>query len=90
MQPEMISAAGAQADAARGPADRIGVAQLARMSARGLDLRPLWQVLINKLLDGIIAPGEGLDLSLMAQLLGDKETGLAIQQEILLSHQLTN
>lgn len=84
----MITAAGTPADAARAPADRIGVAQLARMSARGLDLRPLWQVLINKLLDGTIAPGEGLDLSLIAQLLGDKETGLAIQQEILLSHQL--
>ena len=84
----MITAAGTPADVARAPADRIGVAQLARMSARGLDLRPLWQALINKLLDGTIAPGEGLDLSLIAQLLGDKETGLAIQQEILLSHQL--
>ena len=87
MQPEMILAAGAQAGAASGPAERMGVAQLARMSAGGLDLRPLWQTLITRLIDGIISPGEGLDLSLIAQLLGDKETGLAIQQEILLSHQ---
>src|SRR6185437_4500122 len=88
MRPEMIPAAAAQTGAAWAPSARMGVAQLARMSARGLDLRPLWQVLINKLLDGTIAPGEGLDLSLIAQLLGDKETGLAIQKEILLSHQL--
>ncbi len=51
-------------------ADRMGVAQLARMSAGGIDLHPLWQVLINKLLGGTIEPGEGMDLSLIAQLLG--------------------
>jgi len=84
----MTPATDAQAGAAREPADRIGVAQLARMSAKGFDLRPLWHVLINKLLDGTIGPGEGLDLSLIAQLLGDKDAGLAIQQEILSSHQL--
>lgn len=70
------------------PADRMGVAQLARMSAGGVDLHPLWQALINKLLAGTIEPGEGMDLSLIAQLLGDKEAGLAIQQEMLASHQL--
>ncbi len=69
-------------------ADRRGVAQLARMSAGGIDLHPLWQALINKLLDGTIEPGEGMDLSLIAQLLGDKEAGLAIQQEMLASHRL--
>lgn len=69
-------------------AEHIGVAQLARMSAKGFDLRPLWQALINKLLDGTIGPGEGLDLSLIAQLLSDKDAGLAIQREILSSHQL--
>jgi hypothetical protein len=87
MQPEMIHPATTQIDTARLPADRIGVAQLARLSAKGFDLRPLWQVLINKLVDGSITPGEGLDLSLIAQLLGDKEAGLAIQHEILRSHQ---
>jgi hypothetical protein len=69
-------------------ADRIGVAQLARMSAGGIDLHPLWQVLINKLIGGTIALGEGMDLSLIAQLLGDKQAGLAIQQEMLSQHQL--
>jgi glutathione synthase/RimK-type ligase-like ATP-grasp enzyme len=69
-------------------ADRVGVATLTRMQVGGIDLRPLWHDLITKLLDGHIEPGEGLDLSLIAQLLGDKQAGLAIQQQILSSHQL--
>ena len=55
------------------------------MSAGGVDLRPLWQQLIGKLIEGTIKAGEGLDLSLIAQLLGDKHAGIAIQREILLS-----
>ena len=58
------------------------------MAVAGIDLRPLWQTLIAKLIDGTIEAGEGLDLSLIAQLLGDKPAGLAIQHEILASHQL--
>jgi hypothetical protein len=69
-------------------ADRLGVATLTRMQVGGIDLRPLWHDLIAKLLDGNIEAGEGLDLSLIAQLLGDKPAGLAIQQQILSSHQL--
>jgi hypothetical protein len=69
-------------------AERIGLAKLTRMAEARQDLRPLWQHLIAKLLDGSIEPGEGLDLSLIAQLLGDKAAGLAIQQAILASHQL--
>jgi hypothetical protein len=69
-------------------ADRIGLARLARMSFTGVDLRPLWQTLIAKVIDGSAEAGEGLDLSLVAQLLGDKQAGLAIQNEILASHQL--
>jgi hypothetical protein len=69
-------------------AERIGLATLTKMAARGVDLHPLWQKLIAKLIDGTIEAGEGLDLSLIAQLLGDKKAGLAIQHEILLSHQL--
>jgi hypothetical protein len=71
-----------------GCADRLGVAALTRMQVGGVDLRPLWHSLIAKLIDGTVEPGEGLDLSLIAQLLGDKQAGLAIQQQILLSHQL--
>jgi glutathione synthase/RimK-type ligase-like ATP-grasp enzyme len=69
-------------------ADRVGLAKLTTMAATGVDLRPLWHALIAKLMDGTIEAGEGLDLSLIAQLLGDKEAGLAIQYEILKSHQL--
>jgi hypothetical protein len=69
-------------------ADRIGLARLAKMSFTGIDLRPLWQTLIAKVIDGSAEAGEGLDLSLVAQLLGDKQAGLAIQNEILASHQL--
>jgi hypothetical protein len=69
-------------------ADRIGVARLARMQAGGTDLRPLWQTLIKKLIDGTLQAGEGLDLALIAQLLGDKPAGLAIQDQVLAAHQL--
>jgi hypothetical protein len=69
-------------------AERIGLARLTKMAAAGVDLRPLWQGLIAKLIDGTLEAGEGLDLSLIAQLLGDKQAGLAIQHEVLASHRL--
>jgi hypothetical protein len=69
-------------------ADRVGMAKLAKFAFDGNDLQPIRQNLIAKLVDGTVEAGEGLDLSLIAQLLGDKQTGLAIQQEILASHQL--
>jgi glutathione synthase/RimK-type ligase-like ATP-grasp enzyme len=69
-------------------AERMGLARLTKMAVAGINLRPLWQTLIATLLDGTITAGEGLDLSLIAQLLGDKPAGLAIQREILSSHQL--
>jgi len=69
-------------------ANRMGMAKLAKLAFDGGDLRPLRQELIAKLRDGTAEAGEGLDLSLVVQLLGDKETGLAIQREVLKSHQL--
>lgn len=69
-------------------ADRIGMAKLTKMAFDGEDLRPMWSDLIAKLLDGTASAGEGLDLALIAQLLGDKPTGLAVQHEVLKSHQL--
>jgi hypothetical protein len=77
------------ADLARYPsADRIGFAKLTTMAFEGADLRPLRDQLIGKLADGTAGAGEGLDLSLIAQLLGDKQTGMAIQAEVLAFHQL--
>jgi len=69
-------------------ADRIGMARLAKMAFDGHDLRPTWAELIAKLLNGTADPGEGIDLSLIAQLLGDKQAGLAIQNDVLRSHRL--
>jgi hypothetical protein len=69
-------------------AQRMGLARLAKMAFIGSDLRPLWRTLIGKLTDGTAEAGEGIDLALIAQLLGDKRTGLAIQDEILASQQL--
>jgi hypothetical protein len=71
-----------------GCADRIGMARLAKIAFDGGDLRPKWSELLAKLLDGTANPGEGIDLSLIAQLLGEKQTGLAVQQEVLRSHRL--
>jgi hypothetical protein len=58
------------------------------MAFDGRDLRPKWSELIAKLLNGTADAGEGIDLALIAQLLGDKQSGLAIQHEVLLSHRL--
>jgi hypothetical protein len=69
-------------------ADRIGFAKLTTMAFRGLDLRPLRDALMVKVAAGTAGAGEGLDLSLIAQLLGEKEIGLAIQAEVLAFHQL--
>src|ERR1700676_3761766 len=69
-------------------ADRIGIARLTTMAFDGTDLRPLRDELMSKVADGTAGAGEGLDLSLIAQLLGDKQTGMAIQAEVLAFHQL--
>src|SRR5229473_3390989 len=78
-----------QAGVVRYPcADRIGFARLTTMAFHGTDLRPLRDELISKVAGGTADAGEGLDLSLIAQLLGDKQTGMAIQAEVLAFHRL--
>src|SRR5258708_19530902 len=69
-------------------ADRIGFAKLTTMAFGGTDLRPLRDELLAKVASGTADAGEGLDLSLITQLLGDKQMGLAIQAEVLAFHQL--
>jgi hypothetical protein len=69
-------------------AERIGFARLTKMAFEGADLRPLRDQLIGRLANGTASAGEGLDLSLIAQLLGDKQAGMAIQAEVLAFHQL--
>jgi hypothetical protein len=75
--------------AARYPsADRIGFARLTTLAFGGTDLRPLRDELISRVAGGTAGAGEGLDLSLIAQLLGDKQMGIAIQAEVLGFHRL--
>src|ERR1700704_1548109 len=69
-------------------ADRVGFARLTTMAFGGTDLRPLRDQLLAKVVDGSADAGEGLDLSLITQLLGDKPMGLAIQAEVLAFHRL--
>src|SRR5665213_2054267 len=77
------------ADLVRYPsADRIGFARLTTMAFDGVDLRPLRDQILSKISNGTVDAGEGLDLSLIAQLLGDKAMGLAVQEEVLAFHQL--
>lgn len=69
-------------------ADRIGFAQLTRRAFEGVDLHPLRDHLMARIAAGTALAGEALDLSLITQLLGDKDRGLAIQSEVLSFHQL--
>lgn len=69
-------------------ADRIGFAQLTRQAFEGVDLHPLRDQLLARVTEGTAHAGEGLDLSLIAQLMGEKEAGLVIQSEVLSFHQL--
>jgi hypothetical protein len=69
-------------------AERIGFAKLTKMAFDGISLLPLKQDLTDKIINGTADPGVGLDLSLIAQLLGHKQVGLAIQNEVLAVHQL--
>ena len=69
-------------------AERIGFARLTTMAFEGADLRPLRDELLSKVVAGTADAGEGLDLSLITQLLGDRQTGMAIQAEVLAFHQL--
>lgn len=66
---------------------RLGVAQLTRMAFEGRDLYPLWVEMMDKVTDDAPGAGLGMDLSVIAQLRGDKKTGLAIQRDSLLLHQ---
>ena len=67
---------------------RLGVAHLTRMAFQGIDLFGLWTQMMDKVTDDKPGSGLGMDLSIIAQLRGDKPTGLAIQQDSLKLHQV--
>src|ERR1700748_3237470 len=58
-------------------ADRIGFATSTRMAFDGGDLRPLRDEIVAKIANGTAGAGEGLDLSLITQLLGEKQGGVS-------------
>ena len=67
---------------------RLGVAHLTRLAFRGDDLYPLWTEMMDRVTDDAVGSGLGMDLSVIAQLRGDKATGLAIQRDSLQLHQV--
>ena len=67
---------------------RLGVAHLTRLAFQGADLYPLWTEMMDKVTDDAVGAGLGMDLSVIAQLRGDKPTGLAIQRDSLNLHQI--
>jgi hypothetical protein len=69
-------------------ADRIGFATLTKMAFDSVSLLPLQQDLTARVANGTADAGVGLDLALIAQLLGQKQIGLAIQNQVLAHHQL--
>ena len=69
-------------------AERIGFAKITKLAFDGVNLAPLLQELTRKIDNGTAGAGDGMDLSLITQLLGDKATGLAIQDEVLAQHRL--
>lgn len=64
-------------------AERIGFAKLAQLAFDGCDLRPLLQETLRKIDEGTASAGETIDLSVIAQLLGNKQAGLDIQTQVL-------
>lgn len=62
---------------------RQGVATLTRMAFQGEDLRPLWNRMMEAATDDAAGSGMGMDLSVIAQLWGEKQQGLAIQADTL-------
>jgi len=75
-------------DTPQQPVDRIGFAAITRMAYQGVALLPLWQQLMAKVDAGAATAGDGLDLALVTQLLGERQAGRAIQSEVLAVHQL--
>ncbi|HZP76381.1 MAG TPA: hypothetical protein VFB45_09590 [Pseudolabrys sp.] len=72
----------------RSPAERIGLARLTKLAFEGGDLRPLWNALLTKVQRGQGTHGDVLDLSVIAQLHGDKALGLALQRDALAGQRL--
>ncbi|MGP0092251.1 MAG: ATP-grasp domain-containing protein [Xanthobacteraceae bacterium] len=69
-------------------APRIGVGNLIRQAFQGADLKQIWAELMAAVEDKTAGPGTAMDLSIVAQLLGDQAAGLAIQTDVLRQHRV--
>jgi glutathione synthase/RimK-type ligase-like ATP-grasp enzyme len=58
---------------------RIGLAKLIKMSFDGIDLVPLWNDLLQRVVQDGSNTAAVMDMSVIAQLLGDQVSGLALQ-----------
>jgi hypothetical protein len=67
---------------------RQGLAPITRLAFQGSDLFPLWTEMMDRVTDDAVGAGIGMDLSVIAQIRGDKPTGLALQQDSLALHQV--
>ncbi len=65
------------------PQERIGLASLTKMAFDGVDLQPLRTELLSKVFNGKESDGIFMDLSVIDQLHGNREAGLAWQEEAL-------
>jgi hypothetical protein len=69
-------------------APRIGAGKLIRYAFDGSDLKQLWTELMQAVENQTAGPGTAMDISIVAQLLGDQAAGLAIQADILREHRV--
>jgi hypothetical protein len=58
---------------------RIGVAKLTKMAFDGIDLGPLWSSLLDEVARDRSNTAAIMDMSVIAQLLGDRDSGRALQ-----------
>ena len=63
--------------------DRRGLATYTKLAFAGVSLKGHWDCLVADLSDDARGAGRGMDLSAIAQLMGDQPTGLAIQRDSL-------
>ena len=63
--------------------ERIGFAKLTKLAFDGVSLLPMFNDLTQKVDAGVATAGDGMDLSLITQLLGERDTGMAIENEVL-------
>ncbi len=70
------------------PSPRIGIARLTKMAFDGADFAPLWNELVARVRDNPADAAALLDLSCIAQFMGDPGTGATLQSRALVQQVL--